>query len=208
MNQRAEVVVRDALRRRVVAETDGAKKTVDEFWVPRSHERADLAVIGTWMDSFEIKTEKDSLRRLPRQASAYERLFDRCTAVVAEKHGDGTADLLPEWWGITILHVRDSVSFTVRREPRVNDNTDPEILVRLLWRDEAMAALVELGAAPDRRASRGQLWRELLRTTTRTQLRDFVRHAILGRAPSRSQILTRQVSLRRPSLLKQVDHEL
>ena len=43
--------------------------------MPRSNERAGIAVIGTRMDGFEIKTERDTLRRLPRQASAYARLL-------------------------------------------------------------------------------------------------------------------------------------
>jgi hypothetical protein len=64
----AEKVVRDALRSHVLAEVAGARDTVDEFWVPRSNERADIAVLGRWMDGFEIKTERDTLSRLPRQA--------------------------------------------------------------------------------------------------------------------------------------------
>jgi hypothetical protein len=67
--------------------------------VPRSHERAGMVVVGRSLDAFEIKSERDTLRRLPRQALAHERLFDRCTLVVAERHSDHAAAMLPEWWG-------------------------------------------------------------------------------------------------------------
>lgn len=81
-----EAVVRGALRAHLLTNLAGAKGIVDELWVPVSHERADVAVIGRGMDGFEIKTERDTLKRLPRQMVAYGRLFDRCTAVVAERH--------------------------------------------------------------------------------------------------------------------------
>src|SRR3954451_13577948 len=100
-----ETVVRDALRAHVLTTIAGAQGAVDEFWVPRSNERADIAVIGTHIDGFEIKTERDTLRRLPRQAGAYARLFDRCTAVVADRHRDAAEQLLPKWWGLTAVSV-------------------------------------------------------------------------------------------------------
>jgi hypothetical protein len=176
----------------MLAETAGARDAVDEFWVPRSHERADLAVIGRWMDGFEIKTERDTLRRLPRQAVAYARLFDRCTAVVAEKHSDGVEAMLPDWWGITTVHVNGSVTFDVVRKPRTNVGVDPEIIVRLLWREEAFLALSKLGVDADRRAPRLTLWRALLANTTLAQLRQIVRRALVNRDPARARIATRR----------------
>jgi hypothetical protein len=137
------------------------------------------------MDGFEIKTERDTLRRLPRQAIAYGRLFDRCTVVVAERHAEGADRTLPEWWGITTTRVNGSVRFTSVRAAKANPELDPEVLVRLLWRDEAMAALVGLGYDPDSRAPRASLWRQLLSVATLTQLRRAVREAIVHRDPPR-----------------------
>jgi hypothetical protein len=188
----AESTIRAALRERVMAETAGAKNAVDEFWVPRSHERADLAVIGRWMDGFEIKTERDTLRRLPRQVEAYTRLFDRCTAVVANKHSERAADMLPAWWGITTVHVNGSVTFTSERKPRTNQAVDPEVIVRLLWREEAFDALCSLGAEPDPRSPRNALWHALLHAATLAELRRLVRHALIGRDPARARIATRR----------------
>jgi hypothetical protein len=82
----SEKIVRGALRLHALARTPGARGALDEVWVPRSNERADVAIIGTRMDGFEIKTERDTLHRLPRQVEAYGRLFDRCTAVVDQRH--------------------------------------------------------------------------------------------------------------------------
>lgn len=188
----SEAAVRDALRCRALAGIAGARDTVDEFWVPRSNERADLAVIGRLMEGFEIKTERDTLRRLPRQVSAYGRVFDRCTAVIAENHADRAAGIVPDWWGITTVQVNGSVSFSEIRRARPNPGVEPDTLVRLLWRDEAIAALVRLGMEPDQRASRGSLWEELLHHATLSQLRAAVRRAILDRDPSTARIATRR----------------
>ncbi len=187
-----ETLVRDALRTRVIDATSGARDTIDEFWVPRSNERADLAVIGRSMDGFEIKTERDTLRRLPRQIEAYGRLFDRCSVVVAEKHFDAAESMIPAWWGITTVHVNGGVNFAEVRKPLRNPDIDREILVRLLWKDEVIGALAKLGANPKKDTSRSVLWKELLEVANLGQLRVAVRSALLDRDPSRARIATRR----------------
>jgi hypothetical protein len=199
----AEAVVRAALRAHLLTSTAGAQDAIEELWVPLSHERADLAVLGRAMDGFEIKTHRDTLRRLPRQVSAYGRLFDRCTVVVADKHCDNATELVPAWWGITAIAVNGSVFFEDVRKPRQNPGPDPETLVRLLWRDEAIIALRELGAEPDPKARRSSLWSELLATTTLSQLRCAVRGALMRRDATQARIPTRRF---RPPLTAAVAH--
>lgn len=188
----SESIVRAALRLHAMSSVAGAEGTLDELWVPRSNERADIAVIGRWMDGFEIKTERDTLKRLPRQMVAYGRLFDRCTAVLDERHRPKAEMILPEWWGITTVTVDDAVTFTVVRKASSNPSVDPEILVRLLWRDEAFDALVAIGRAPDVRTTRSRLWADLLRFASLTQLRAVVRDALLSRTADQAKIPTRR----------------
>jgi hypothetical protein len=190
----AEAVVRQALRIHVMEAIAGARDTVDELWVPRSNERADIAVIGRSMDGFEIKTERDTLKRLPRQIVAYGRLFDRCTAVVAERHCERAQEILPDWWGLTTTHVNGAVTFTTVRKARANPAVDPEILVRLLWRDEVVHALLALGIEPDRKASRGSLWGALLQSASLRQLRSAVRNALLERDRRQAKLPSRRLA--------------
>ncbi|MHB1571100.1 MAG: sce7726 family protein [Solirubrobacteraceae bacterium] len=188
----SEAIVRGALRAHVMASVAGARDTLEELWVPRSNERADIALIGRWMDGFEIKTERDTLNRLPRQMVAYGRLFDRCTAVVAERHRHDAAAILPDWWGITTVHVNGAVTFAPVRKAKANPSIDPEVLVRLLWRDEVFNALISLGRTPDRRTTRPRLWAELLRLASPSQLRAAVRNALLTRTCEQAKIPTRR----------------
>jgi hypothetical protein len=193
---RAETVIRDALRVEALEATDGARDAFEELWVPRTHERADLVIVGRSMHGFEIKTHRDTLHRLPRQAAAYARVFERCTAVVATRHVHDVANAVPEWWGITEVTANGRVAFTARRNARRNPSVDAETLVRLLWRDEALSALVTLGGNPDPESSRARLWEQLLRAATLDRLQAVVRRALLSRDPARARIATRHVRTR------------
>lgn len=174
-----EAVVRESLRSALMSSAPASAEAVYEFWVPQSNKRADVAVIGTRLDAFEIKTERDTLKRLPSQADAYGRVFDRCHAVLACRHVDRALEILPPWWGVQVIG--DGLSFSTLRRAEPNDAVDPETLVRLLWRDEVYGALCDLGEFPDPRAGRFRLWEMLLAVLDVEGLKRVVRDALLVR---------------------------
>lgn len=57
-----------------------------EFSLGDSGVRADLAVFDSEFIGLEIKTERDTLRRLPAQMRAYSRFFHHAVAIVAPCH--------------------------------------------------------------------------------------------------------------------------
>jgi hypothetical protein len=190
-----EAAVRHSLREDVLGTTPGPAEAVYEFWVPRSNERADVAVIGALMQGFEIKTDRDTLKRLPRQAEAYTRVFDRCHAVLAERHVDRALEMLPSWWGVLVIETEPSLSFRELRPAIVNDAVDAEVLVRLLWRDEAHAALCALGDTPDPRAGRFRMWELLLALLDIDGIKRVVREALLRRDPARARIPSQRFAI-------------
>lgn len=184
-----EAAVRQRLRHEVLSTASEPSEAVYEFWVPRSHARADVAVIGAAVfEGFEIKTERDTLNRLPGQMAAYARIFDRCHAVLALRHLDKAMEMLPPSWGVLVIENDATSSFGVVRVADTNHNVDPETLVRLLWRVEAHAALCALGAQPDPRAGRSRMWELLLALHDLDMLKQVVRQALLYRDPSRARI--------------------
>ncbi len=185
--------VRQSLRAEVLASAPPSAEVIFEFWVPQTNERADVAVVGATMDGFEIKTERDSLKRLPRQADAYTRLFDRCHAVLAHRHVDRALEILPPWWGVLVIE--DGMTFTMLKLPKSNSSVDPETLVRLLWRDEAYGALCSLGVPPDPSAGRFRLWELLLTLLDLDGLKRVVRDAILLRDPSRARMPSQRFAI-------------
>jgi hypothetical protein len=189
----AEAMVRHWLREDALASAGQPSDAVYEFWVPRSNERADVVVISNEMSGFEIKSERDTLQRLPRQAAAYARLFDRCSVVLAERHLVGAVTILPEWWGvIVIVQTGEELSFRHVRSAGPNPDVDPETLVRLLWREEVRSVLSALGREPDRQASRASMWQQLLDVADLDRLKDEVRGTLLRRDRTVARIPTRR----------------
>ncbi len=183
------------IRNALVGHVVGTLKTphaIGEFWLPRSNGRADLVMLDRLMWGYEIKTERDTLRRLPNQIMAYERLFDRCTVVLAGRHVEPAMELLPLWWGVSRIGVNGSIAFERLRAPKSNPNVDAEVLVRLLWRGEVEAAVRSVTGEPDPRASRVELWRTLVEGTSLDELKRIVRHSLIKRDPSAARIPTRR----------------
>ena len=86
-----------------------------------------------------------------------------------------------EWWGVVEVSVNGSVTFAEARKARPNPEVDPETLVRLLWRDEVLAALGALGVQPAPDATRSAMWAELLRIADLAKLQAIVRQTLLRR---------------------------
>jgi hypothetical protein len=188
-----QAIIRESLSHELLS-GDQHAEAVYEFWVPRSYERADVAVIGPSLDGFEIKTARDTLKRLPRQAAAYARLFDRCYVVLADRHVDKAMEILPAWWGVMVIRGEIKPGFERIREADVNHDVDPEILVRLLWRDEVHAALCAFGAPPEPGAGRFRMWAQLLDLVEVDVLKTAVREALIRRDAASARISSRRFS--------------
>lgn len=140
--------VRMAVRAQLSAEhnDDPDTKIVEEMGIWSGSVRIDLAVINGELAGWELKSSKDTLRRLPQQADLYSQVFDRVTIVTASNHLDGCLNLLPEWWGVTeAKQAEDKVQLEPLRAASCNPNLVPLQIARLLWRDECLAVLERHG---------------------------------------------------------------
>lgn len=152
-----DIDVREAVRATLVAQYAGDPSTriVEEMGVWSGSVRVDLAVINGALAGYEIKSDRDTLDRLPLQAELYSRVFDRMTLVVGRKHVSHAIDLIPQWWGVTVAKgVAGAVELRERRRGRVNPNRDPFLVAQLLWKDEALGVLEKYGQAKGLRGKR------------------------------------------------------
>jgi hypothetical protein len=186
-----EATIRTTLRPLAVQIASGADDgigVVDEFWVPATNARADMAVISSELYGYEIKSAADTLRRLPRQIDAFGRIFDRCFAVVAERHLERAFDLIPDWWGvIAVEDAGDLPRLVPRRDGAPNPCVDLSLVVRLLWRDEVADALRAHGTEPNLRAGRAGMWKQLLACADASSIAAAVRSALRARTGWESQ---------------------
>ena len=188
----SEAETRDLVRSQILARPDPPAMIVEEFWLPTSNRRADVAVLGPFMEGIELKTHRDSLERLPEQATAYGSVFDRCTLVSAERHLAAAEKLLPGWWGLVRIPADRGGSLEVVRPAERNPSVDTSILVRLLWKEEARSALLGLGVSVEASRGRGWMWQELQSRASESQVRALVRCALAERDPATARIPTKR----------------
>lgn len=116
---------------------------VDELKVSLGSGRMDVAVINGRIEGYEIKSDKDTLGRLPRQAIMFGAVAERMTLVVGARHLDKAAEAIPDWWSIISCssNVDGIVSLKRVRRGRLNRNLDKTALVETLERDEILHLL-------------------------------------------------------------------
>jgi hypothetical protein len=141
--------VRIAVRRHLddIHAGDSDTLIVEEMGIWAGSVRVDVAVINGEMHGLELKSARDTLERLPRQAPLYSEVFDKVTLVVALKHIEKATYAVPTWWGIWAVDddLDEGVTLSALREPSFNPEIQPVQVARLLWRPEAAALLDQYG---------------------------------------------------------------
>lgn len=158
-------------------------KIIDELGVQHGSVRVDIAVINGIMHGYEIKSDRDTLERLPEQIQAYNAVFDQVTLVVGSKHFIDAFKMIPEWWGLKTAHVDNNgtVFFNSIREPKDNPAQHAVSIARLLWRQEALDKLESLGKADGIRSkSREEIYQRLAESIEFKMLKKYVRNVLLS----------------------------
>jgi hypothetical protein len=163
---------------------------IDELGLCQGNARIDLAVVNGSLSGYEIKSERDTLQRLPHQVEVYSRALDYVTIVASESHIVKTIDLIPEWWGVLATRSQQGdISFRLVRQPQSNPSVDPYSVAQLLWRPEVVTILGDLGVKKGVTGkSRRVLWQALAETLPIDELRDRVRHTLKVRERWRSEL--------------------
>ena len=141
--------IRELLLPFIHQEHAGASDIVclEEFAIYGGTNRADVAALNGVSHGYEIKSERDTLDRLPNQVDAYSAIFERATLVSAPRHLDSARPLIPKWWGIVeVRRAHGSDCYLHRiRESRTNPEPRAAAVASLLWRSEALDLLTQLG---------------------------------------------------------------
>jgi hypothetical protein len=178
--------IRLALKQRLMAchADDPDLRLFDELELCLHEARVDLAVINGQLEGFEIKSDRDTLSRLDRQAEVYGRVFDRMTVVAGRRHLNAVLECAPAWWEV-VEAVRDrggEVVLQRKRRGRANPGRDPGAIASLLWRAEALAVLERHALAGGLRSRPcAQLWEALAMGVPLHTLRAEVRAALCAR---------------------------
>jgi len=174
-----DIDVRRSLCEEVTRRHQGDADTVivNELGLCQGAARVDVAVINGFIHGFEIKSERDTLDRLPHQSDVYSRALDLATMVTAKKHLSKIRLIVPRWWGLVVAENADNcIVLRELRTAKKNPSVDAFAQAQLLWRDEALHELERRALAHGMRAkTRKALWEKLARHVDREEIGSIVR---------------------------------
>jgi len=178
--------IRPALRMRLRSGPafDDDTAIIEELGICRGQVRIDLAVVNGTIHGYEIKSERDSLRRLAAQAAVYSRVLDHVTVVVAARHVAHALTIIPSWWGVLRFEsAAGSLRFVCMRRGRMNPGLDSRALVELLWLDDSIALLEKHNSARGVKGKpRRVVWDRVCGTVAVDEIASAVRARLKARA--------------------------
>ncbi len=118
-------------------------RIIEELTICDGDARVDIAVANGRLCGYEIKSDRDTLERLPHQIECYNTTFDRMTIVVGEKFNEKILAEVPEWWGIKVAYINKfgNVSFKNIRNCKNNSSQEVYRISQLLWKEELLELL-------------------------------------------------------------------
>jgi hypothetical protein len=181
----SDAEIRPALRSKILGEYGYADSVlIEELGLCRGQVRVDMALVNGHLHGFEIKSDRDNLKRLGSQAEIYSRVFDRMTIVTGKRHLDGVLECLPPWWGVLqVVQRASSIRFKSHRKGRRNPTRDSRTLVELLWFEDAITFLEQRDSARGVRGKpRRVVWDKVCDCYTLEEIAENVRDRLKARA--------------------------
>lgn len=185
VGQTNDTIIRKALVDRLNREYEAYSeyRIIPELGLWHGAARIDVAVVNGVLHGFEIKSDRDTLARLPEQRGAYNSVFDKVTLVVGSKHFVDAFKIIPEWWGVETAHASKdgTIFFNTIREAKNNPAQDNVSIARLLWRREALDLLESVGKADGVRSkSREVVYARVAESIELESLKQHVRNVLQG----------------------------
>ena len=162
---------------------DPSSMIIEELGLCQGAVRVDISVINNMFLGYEIKSDRDTLERLPAQERIYSGIFDQVTIITSMAQAGKIKHIIPNWWGIwRAKNSLSSVEFEIIRESNINYSVIPEMLVQCLWKSEVLQILKEKGLEKRlTKKPRSVLWKELVANVPLDELKTLVRKYIKAR---------------------------
>lgn len=142
-----DLVIREKLKDKLIKSNKRHNSIViDELGICRGVARVDIAVINSKIHGYEIKSDSDTLDRLPNQINLFNKVFQMMTIVTGYHHLEKVERTIPAWWGIKIAQFNEDnrVIITPYRKNHINPSPETFYLAQLLWKNETIDVLEEL----------------------------------------------------------------
>lgn len=179
----SDKLVREKLTKTLLEQHD-TLGVIQELEVARGRARADVVRLsGGDIHAYEIKSDLDTLRRLPRQVRHYNQVFSTVTLVVGVDHVVEALYLIPDWWGVIVAELDDNeLRLSPIRQVQQNSYTDYEAISDLLRKHELMKVLsARNSTASCRSMSKQRLVQEARQEISKESLVEQLARILLSR---------------------------
>jgi len=188
-----DLIIRSALKKNLknCHAQDKKVRIIEELGIQHGTARIDIAVINGIMHGYEIKSDRDTLERLPEQMNEFNAVFDKLTLIVGKCHLYKAIHIVPDWWGIMVakVNIKSQVIFHAIREPEDNQEQVKISIARLLWREEALQILEERNKAKGVRSKpREFIYERLANVLDSDSLKEQVSTLLVSREDWRSDL--------------------
>ncbi len=180
-------LIRSALRESLESryKDDSKTKIIEELGLTHGMVRVDLVLVNGVIHGYELKSDLDTLHRLPEQMKVYNEVLDRMTLVVGKSHLHEAIRLIPDWWGVIMAKISENdevVSLFTIREAEDNHGKSSLAIARLLWKNEALEILDGLERAGGVKSKpREAIYQRLAEVLDQESLCEKVRDRLLNR---------------------------
>jgi len=179
-----DLIIRSALKEVLKKRyaKDRKVRIIEELGIQHGAARVDIAVVDGILHGYEIKSDRDTLERLPEQMNEFNDVFDKLTLVVGKRHLYNAINIIPEWWGIMVAKIDSNheIFFQTIRKAENNQNQVGVSIARLLWRKEALQILEEQNKAKGVRSKpRELIYQRLANTLDIDALKEKVKNVLL-----------------------------
>lgn len=157
---------------------------VQELEVARGRVRADVVRLSNCdIHAYEIKSDLDTLRRLPRQIRYYNEVFSTVTLVVGIDHVVEALYIIPDWWGVIVAELNDTkLQLSPIRQEQRNTHTNYEVISDLLRKHELVKILSAYGVSGNRHnMSKQKLIQETQQEISKESLVEQLTSTLLAR---------------------------
>lgn len=167
----------------IIHSRDNIIRIFNELAIENGTSRIDIAVVNSLMHGFEIKSDCDTLERLPGQLADYNNVFDKITLIVGKKHLYDAINMIPDWWGVVVakININNEVIFNRIRDAEINQLQIGPSIARLLWKEEALNILEKYNSSRGVRSKTCELiYERLAGILDMETLKECVRQVLLS----------------------------
>lgn len=155
-------------------------RIINELGICDGDARVDIALVNGRLCGYEIKSDMDTLERLPDQVVAYNKIFDKITIVIGNKFKNKIENYVPEFWGIEIAYINKFGNISIKRlrAAKVNKNTELKAILELLWKEELKELLLKYGNKRLSNKNKRELRDMAMETIPLKDIKNFTRETI------------------------------